>query len=431
MIDLKTVSVSSINRFVECPRKWAMHYDKPLRITSNSTKTDKGTLVHGALELWDRPGSDLSFADLENSYHNACVTIGLSENFETYCEGRKLLPATYELLTGGTNRPLERTVTWSREHRIPFWKPSHEFPLAWVGFIDRVQLVTNHDGTYTIIIEDYKTGRAKTREELKNDPQPGMYLAYARHGLVRFFEERGYVIHKVTPIWTYLATSDEVILSEDDYDIPATMAYISNISHQMVAFVQVYNSLSEEERQAYINEKARTNSFCSWCDYKNSCPKVERAITERKELNIFADGVTLEEILAMREMYVFAKYEGERRQREIDEMLRAYFAQNGKYSLEVGGKKYQEIAPTSKTYPLKVVAEALGIQFIIQNAKVSGEAIKHGLGTLKVKDPAAHERAVQLLEQNAITDKKTAYIKATDISAPAKVSTRTKSFLPG
>jgi RecB family exonuclease len=158
-------SASSLNAYVECPRKWYYRYMCGAVEDKGSSASFYGTAFHLALEDFHDEFPRPSPAD-ENRMRErlvACVDAAFARHrndFETKVE--------FKLQLRRAHRTSRRYVSWlvERARRAPFTVIGRELPAAlqvegfdFIGFIDRLD---RNDATGTVSVIDYKTGSIAT-----------------------------------------------------------------------------------------------------------------------------------------------------------------------------------------------------------------------------------------------------------------------------
>lgn len=434
MIDLQTVSASSINKFTQCQRQWLLNYDRATRFNIPSVPADRGILVHKALELWKDPNKahPQTLEGLEHCFEQACVKLGIGESIEVYTTGRALLPKAYNFTVNHPVMPLHRTRTWMVETEINRWLPSDDHVVPIIGFIDTIELIFSERDPRSVIlvVGDYKTGKVKSKDELLDDVQPPIYMAYALYVLKPWLESQGMTVTNVLNVWTYIADEECVVLTQDDYDLPEVMRYVANISRQMLNVAEGYNKVAASENpdqvEAYLKKREKLNSFCNWCPVRGTCSQIARAIEARAMIDMFAPGVTMDSILAQRDLYAIAQREGEERKREIDRMVRQHMEINGISEIESNGKVYYEVVNRDKTIAPQAIAHAFGDAFMVANGKITQDAIKNQINVLKITAPHLVDGIVKFLDEHTVEERGARYIRSKDVKRPKETKSRAK-----
>jgi DNA helicase II / ATP-dependent DNA helicase PcrA len=116
------------------------------------------------------------------------------------------------------------------------------------GRVDRVD--RHPDGTYELI--DYKTGRAKTEEELREDVQLSVYQMGARES---------WGIETSAQSYFYVLTGEKVPVEHSDEELDRVRATVSEIAGGIL-------------KQRF--EPTPSPEICSFCDYRIICPAAEK-----------------------------------------------------------------------------------------------------------------------------------------------------------
>jgi len=425
MIELTSVSPSSITKFVQCPRQWCQHYDRETAVDTSGTAADRGKLVHRALELWREPGSQFppTLLGLHTAFEQGCLMEKIAEGMEVYQTARALLSQAYKFTVNHPVMPLHRTKMWMCETKIDGWRPSPEHPLSILGYIDTIELVHDEDDpkSVVLVVGDYKTGKGKSKDELLDDIQPPIYMAYALYVLKPWLESQGYDVKNVLNVWTYIAEELCVVLTQDDYDLQMTLEYVANISRQMLQTAKAYNEKAPGyERATFLSKIEKLNPLCNWCPVRRVCTQVNRAFETRAMIDLFGPGSDIGEILKERDLYALAIREGEERKKEIDKMLRVYMAQHGLDEIEANGHVYWEVHNRNKKIDPMALFNLFGTQFFVNHGQISQESVKNALSVLKITQPDKYEEAVKYLEQHTSEEPGARYIRSKNAKSETK-----------
>lgn len=430
MIDLKTASPSSISKFTQCQRQWALNYDQDAKIRTSSVAAERGTLVHAALECWRDPSHAhcKTLEALEGCFAHACATAGIGESLEVFTTGKAILAKAFEFIANHPVMPLERTHVWMVEAKIDRWLPSSDHALPILGFIDTIELVFSATDPKSVIlvVGDYKTGKSKSKEELLEDIQPPIYMAYALYVLKPYLESQDFIVTNVLNVWTYIAEGECVILTQDDYDLPVVMEYVASISRQMVAAATEYNSKTGDDRDAWLHRREKLNVFCNWCPVRGSCSQLERAFEQKAMIDMMAPGMTLDVILAERDRYALTHRESEERRRDIDRMVRHHMEINGLTQIEANEKVYYEVVNRDKVIDPKAIAHVFGVDFFVANGRVTQDAIKNQINVLKITQPDSVQGVVDFLEEHTSEELGARYIRSKKAPKPKETKARGK-----
>ena len=153
-------SASSLNTYVECPRKWFYRYACGAVEDPGSSASYYGTAFHLALEWFheefERPSPDdeAHMLDVIPAFIERAFSVH-RDDFETRIE--------YALQLRRAKRTARRYVSWlvERARRSPFTVIGRELPIAmqiegfdFIGYIDRL----DRDERGMVSVIDYKTG---------------------------------------------------------------------------------------------------------------------------------------------------------------------------------------------------------------------------------------------------------------------------------
>jgi len=116
------------------------------------------------------------------------------------------------------------------------------------GRVDRVD--RHPDGTYELI--DYKTGKAKTEADLREDVQLSLYQMGARESWRLETSAQSYM---------YVLTGEKVPVKHSEEELDRVRATVGEIA---------------EGIQAQDFEPRPSREICSFCDYRIICPAAER-----------------------------------------------------------------------------------------------------------------------------------------------------------
>jgi DNA helicase-2/ATP-dependent DNA helicase PcrA len=116
------------------------------------------------------------------------------------------------------------------------------------GRVDRVD--RHPDGSYELI--DYKTGRAKTEEELREDVQLSIYQMGARESWGLETSAQSYL---------YVLTGEKVPVEHSDEELDRVRATVSEIAGGIL-------------KQRF--EPTPSPEICRFCDYRIICPAAEK-----------------------------------------------------------------------------------------------------------------------------------------------------------
>jgi DNA helicase-2/ATP-dependent DNA helicase PcrA len=116
------------------------------------------------------------------------------------------------------------------------------------GRVDRVD--RHPDGTFELI--DYKTGRAKTEQELREDVQLSVYQMGARES---------WGLETSAQSYFYVLTGERVPVKHSDEELDRVRATVSEIAGGIL-------------KQRF--EPTPSPEICRFCDYRIICPAAEK-----------------------------------------------------------------------------------------------------------------------------------------------------------
>ena len=116
------------------------------------------------------------------------------------------------------------------------------------GRVDRVDRLP--DGSYELI--DYKTGKAKTAEDLRQDIQLSVYQMGARES---------WGVRTSAQSYMYVMTGDKVPVAHSEEELDRVRATVERIGEGIL-------------RQEF--QPTPSQEICSFCDYRIICPAAER-----------------------------------------------------------------------------------------------------------------------------------------------------------
>ena len=148
---------------------------------------------------------------------------------------------------------LERYWRSDRESEAePVWfERSFAFQLGPHLLRGRVDRVDRHpDGSYELI--DYKTGKAKTEEQLREDIQLSLYQMGARES---------WQLETSAQSYFYVLTGEKVPVKHSEEELERVRATVAEIGDGIL-------------RQDF--EPTPSHEICSFCDYRIICPAAEK-----------------------------------------------------------------------------------------------------------------------------------------------------------
>ena len=233
------LSASDIETYRLCPLKYK--FARVFRIPQESTINQRfGIVLHQVLERFHKspsPSRDELFELFEASWRRG----GFGDSDDELQFRERALDA------------LE--MYWVRtrdEEGEPEWfERSFSFQLGphlLRGRVDRVDRLP--DGTYELI--DYKTGKAKTEDDLRQDIQLSVYQMGARES---------WGVRTSAQSYMYVMTGDKVPVAHTEEELDRVRATVERIGEGIL-------------RQEF--QPTPSQEICSFCDYRIICPAAER-----------------------------------------------------------------------------------------------------------------------------------------------------------
>ena len=233
------LSASDIETYRSCPLKYK--FARVFRIPQEPTMNQRfGILVHQVLERWHaaRTGSrDELLSLLDAGWRRG----GFGDSEE---ERQFRVKAVASL-----HRYFERDAG---ERSEPVWlEKAFQFKLGrhvLRGRVDRVDRLA--DGGYELI--DYKTGRPRSAEQLREDVQLTLYAVAAREA---------WKVESTSEAYHYVLDDEKVRVPADELDADWIEDTVMRVADGI---------------QAQGFEPTPSYATCSWCDYRIMCPAAER-----------------------------------------------------------------------------------------------------------------------------------------------------------
>ena len=233
------LSASDIETYRLCPLKYK--FARVFRIPQESTINQRfGIVLHQVLERFHKspsPSRDELFELFEASWRRG----GFGDSDDELQFRERALDA------------LE--MYWVRtrdEEGEPEWfERSFSFQLGphlLRGRVDRVDRLP--DGSYELI--DYKTGKAKTEDDLRQDIQLSVYQMGARES---------WGVRTSAQSYMYVMTGDKVPVAHTEEELDRVRATVERIGEGIL-------------RQEF--QPTPSQEICSFCDYRIICPAAER-----------------------------------------------------------------------------------------------------------------------------------------------------------
>src|SRR5918995_359241 len=233
------LSASDIDTYRICPLKYK--FARVFRIPQEPTIHQRfGIVVHQVLERFhtQRGGSLATLMDLfEASWRRS--GFGDSDDEQQFRERAVAALESY----WQRDRDSESEAVWF-ERSFAFRIGPHLLR----GRVDRVD--RHPDGSYELI--DYKTGRAKTEEELREDVQLSVYQMGAREA---------WRLETSAQSYFYVLTGEKVPVEHSDEELDRVRATVSEIAGGIL-------------KQRF--DPTPSPEICRFCDYRIICPAAEK-----------------------------------------------------------------------------------------------------------------------------------------------------------
>jgi DNA helicase II / ATP-dependent DNA helicase PcrA len=229
------LSASDIDTYRLCPLKYK--FARVFRIPQEPTIHQRfGIAIHQVLERWHQSGGDLMEL-FETAWRRN--GFGDSDDERQFRERAIAALQRYEQAEGAS----EAEPVWF-ERSFSFRMGPHLLR----GRVDRVD--KHPDGTYELI--DYKTGKAKTEGELREDVQLSLYQMGARESWRLETSAQSYM---------YVLTGEKVPVEHSEEELSRVRETVGQIA---------------EGIQSQDFEPKPSREICSFCDYRIICPAAER-----------------------------------------------------------------------------------------------------------------------------------------------------------
>jgi DNA helicase II / ATP-dependent DNA helicase PcrA len=233
------LSASDIDTYRICPLKYK--FARVFRIPQEPTIHQRfGIVVHQVLERFHSQGGG-SLAQLMELFDASWRRSGFGETDDEKQFRERAVDA------------LERY--WAEERRSeaePVWfERSFAFRLGPHLLRGRVDRVDRHpDGTYELI--DYKTGKSKSAEDLREDVQLSLYQMGARESWRLETSAQSYL---------YVLTGEKVPVEHSEEELERVKATVAEIAGGIL-------------KQQF--EPTPSSEICRFCDYRIICPAAEK-----------------------------------------------------------------------------------------------------------------------------------------------------------
>lgn len=241
-----SLSASSIQHYETCPLQFKL--EREWRIPAEaSAALQYGACVHRVLLTyydsirWERA---LSETELIDRFRMEIANAGFSDHYQRELYEQKGVTELRAFVAASTQAKPEVLHTEERfSVKIG--------PTTLVGRIDRIDRAAGG----TVVITDYKTGRPKSQEDADDSLQLSLYALAAR-------ETWGY--HSERLVFHNLDGNSVVSTQRSDVQLDEAWSHVEDIAAQI----------------ADGKFEPKTGFHCSWCSYRNLCPKTEKRIPE-------------------------------------------------------------------------------------------------------------------------------------------------------
>ena len=302
------VSVSSIQRFLQCPLSYKFHYIDHKR-PPKSDILNFGTWVHACLE------SVFKWVILQEHFGRVPVNViskvcseeskkaGGAE-LEVYNEGLELVSDYFKL-----NQDIDHNRILSVEKEFRIVLPSG---VDLVGVIDRLE----REDDDTILVVDYKTNRMLYAEdELEANLQMSTYGIAVEHMWPS--------VKTVKYRFDMLRHCKELAAVRTREELSQALDYLSAMSLVIV------------EAKEF---PAKTNQFCPWCDHRDYCDEFQALL--KKDPDKFSYKDNIESRCEAREQVSAIERDAKRKRQDIEREIRAYMRKQDVEKLDVDGLRY-------------------------------------------------------------------------------------------
>ena len=233
------LSASDIDTYRICPLKYK--FARVFRIPQEPTIHQRfGIVLHQVLERYHAQSGG-SLASLRELFEAAWRRSGFGDSDDEQQFRERAVAA----LEGYWRREQES------ESEVVWFERSFAFRIGPHLLRGRVDRVDRHpDGTFELI--DYKTGRAKTEQELREDVQLSVYQMGARESWGLETSAQSYL---------YVLTGEKVPVAHSDEELERVRATVSEIAGGIL-------------KQRF--EPTPSPDVCRFCDYRIICPAAEK-----------------------------------------------------------------------------------------------------------------------------------------------------------
>ena len=235
------LSASDIDTYRICPLKYK--FARVFRIPQEPTIHQRfGIVVHQVLERFHaQPKEQRSLDSLMELFHHSWRRSGFGDS-DDELQFRERATQALRAYWESDRESQSETVWFERSFAFKIG------PHLLRGRVDRVD--RHPDGTYELI--DYKTGRAKTEQELKEDVQLSVYQMGARES---------WGLETSAQSYFYVLTGERVPVEHSEEELERVRATVSDIAAGIL-------------KQRF--EPTPSPDVCRFCDYRIICPAAEK-----------------------------------------------------------------------------------------------------------------------------------------------------------
>jgi RecB family exonuclease len=233
------LSASDIDTYRICPLKYK--FARVFRIPQEPTIHQRfGIVLHQVLERFHQQ-NDRSLGALMELFHTSWRRSGFGDSDDELQFRERATQALHAYWE--RDRESDSEAVW--------FERSFAFKIGPHLLRGRVDRVDRHpDGTFELI--DYKTGRAKTEQELKEDVQLSVYQMGARES---------WGLETSAQSYFYVLTGERVPVEHSEEELERVRSTVSDIAGGIL-------------KQRF--EPTPSPDVCRFCDYRIICPAAEK-----------------------------------------------------------------------------------------------------------------------------------------------------------
>lgn len=368
------LSATRISSFLECKQKYWFNYVEHLpKVESPAFRL--GLACHESLELagqiWMKKKDPHEFTKAETKkiiekYREISAREGIMD-MGIYKEGLKLVKNRLSKFNQGKIVGLEIKFGFRGGEDI---RTKDGVPL--MGAIDKVVEIDEE----TLLIVDYKTSKTMpTADQLKDDTQLSIYDLVASKKWPKY---------------------KRIILSLDmlKHDMIYSYRTVEEREEFETYLKTIYDSMMKMTKK---DARPQLNTFCPWCDYKEYCPKYQKAI---KKTDKFLGTLNLpdEELIAEWQEVKSTKKILEQRDRELSMILMEKIKRFDE-APEAKGQAVYIRQNARKNYPVDKVAKYIPHDELLKMVNIN----KKSLEEYANRNPAVRDFILDSAEMNFTT----------------------------